>query len=101
VNADVNTDVNTDEESRAVAKVVDRLAERFPNLPRASVERAVREAHDAFSGRPVRVYVPVLVERGAKLRLRDEQAAASGSASPSSATAGSATAGSATAGSAA
>ena len=77
VHTDLKTNEDTDEESRAVAKVVDRLAERFPNLPRASVERAVREAHDAFAGRPVRVYVPVLVERGAKARLREELAAAS------------------------
>ncbi|TFC44366.1 hypothetical protein E3T26_01090 [Cryobacterium sp. TMT1-21] len=67
--------MSTDEELRAIAKVVDRLAERFPHIPRSSIERAVLEEHKALDGRPVREYVPVLVERGAKGRLRGHGAA--------------------------
>lgn len=62
--------MSAEEELRAVAKIVDRLAERFPHIPRQSIERAVLEEHKALDGRPIRDYVPVLVERGAKGRLR-------------------------------
>ncbi|WP_422386418.1 three-helix bundle dimerization domain-containing protein [Cryobacterium breve] len=64
--------VNLDDELQAVDKIVDRLTERFPNLPRSSVERAVREEHETFSGRPIRDFVPVLVEHGVKERLRKQ-----------------------------
>ena len=62
--------VSMEEELKAVAKVVDRLAERFPHIPRASIERAVLDEHTALNGSPIRDYVPVLVERGARGRLR-------------------------------
>ncbi|TFC52623.1 hypothetical protein E3T26_09165 [Cryobacterium sp. TMT1-21] len=55
---------------KAVAKVVDRLVERFPHSPRPSFGRAVLEEHKALDGRPIREYVPVLVEHRAKGRLR-------------------------------
>ncbi|WP_432432617.1 three-helix bundle dimerization domain-containing protein [Cryobacterium breve] len=58
-----------EDELIAIGKVVDRLAERFPDLPRTSIEHAVRAEHGAFEGRPVRDFVPVLVERGVKARL--------------------------------
>ncbi|TFC35598.1 DUF3562 domain-containing protein [Cryobacterium sp. TMT2-42-4] len=62
--------MNLNDELQAVEKVVDRLAKRFPNVPRSSVERAVREEHQNFSGHPIRDFVPVLVEHGVKERLR-------------------------------
>ena len=62
--------MTTEEELKSVAKVVDRLVERFPDIPRSSIERAVLEEHKALDGRPIREYVPVLVERGARGRLR-------------------------------
>ncbi|TFC84321.1 hypothetical protein E3T28_00460 [Cryobacterium sinapicolor] len=62
--------MSTESERNAVAKVVDRLVERFPHIPRESIERAVLEEHTALEGRPIRDYVPVLVERGATGRLR-------------------------------
>lgn len=61
--------VNRDEELKAVGHVVDRLAERFPHLSRASIEEAVREEHEALDGGKVRDFVPVLVEHAAKARL--------------------------------
>ncbi|MBG6213417.1 hypothetical protein RCH23_001018 [Cryobacterium sp. CAN_C3] len=63
--------MNLDDEYRAVAKVVDRLVERFPELPRPRIEKAVYEQHHVFDGRPVRDYVPMLVEREVKARLRN------------------------------
>ncbi|TFC82779.1 hypothetical protein E3T23_03685 [Cryobacterium cheniae] len=70
--------MSLEEELKAVAKVVDRLAERFPHIPRASIERAVLDEHTALDGSPIRDFVPVLVERGARGRLRGH--AASGDA---------------------
>ncbi|MDN4643346.1 three-helix bundle dimerization domain-containing protein [Arthrobacter sp. PsM3] len=61
--------MNTDEELRAVGNVVDRLAERFPDISRSSIEEAVREEHRALEGGRVRDYVPVLVEHAARARL--------------------------------
>jgi hypothetical protein len=58
-----------DEELKAMGNVVDRLAERFPAVPRSSIEEAVREEHNALDDGPVRDFVPVLVERAAKARL--------------------------------
>ncbi|WP_374199806.1 three-helix bundle dimerization domain-containing protein [Arthrobacter sp. SO5] len=52
-----------------MVKVVDRLAERFPAVPRSSIEDAVREEHHALDSGRVRDFVPVLVERAAKARL--------------------------------
>ena len=62
--------MNPEEEEKAIAKVIDRLAERFPHIPRPSVEEVVLEEHKSFDGRPIRDFVPVLVEHGAKGRLR-------------------------------
>jgi len=58
------------DEVRSLEGVIDRLAERFPHIPRNNIARAVREEHAVFDGSPVRDYVPVLVEHAAKKRLR-------------------------------
>lgn len=63
--------MTTEDEDRAVAHVIDRLAEKFPDLPRSIVERAVHERRAALAGNPVRDYIPVLIERGAKELLRE------------------------------
>lgn len=62
------------QEDQAIAKVVDRLADRFPELGRARVDQVVAEARRLLDGNPIRDYVPVLVERSAKARLRQIQA---------------------------
>lgn len=56
-------------EVRALMAVIDRLAARFPDRERAFIEGVVAEEHEALDDGPVRDYVPVLVERAAKLRL--------------------------------
>ena len=58
-----------DGERRGVEDVVDRLGEKYPEIDRARITAIVAEEHDAFDGRPVRDFVPVLVEKRAKLRV--------------------------------
>jgi hypothetical protein len=64
--------VNDLDEDKAVAEVVDRLAERFPTIPRSHVDEVVQNERRALDGKPIRDYIPVLVEHGAKARLREE-----------------------------
>ncbi|MGM7774462.1 three-helix bundle dimerization domain-containing protein [Arthrobacter sp. KNU-44] len=61
--------MNIEDELKAIDSVVDRLAERFPHVPRLSVEETVREEHQALAGGRIRDYVPVLVEHAARARL--------------------------------
>lgn len=60
---------NLDEE-QALAQICTRLMERFPGLPGTAVRRIIDEEHRKLDGRPVRTYVPVLVERAAGAVLR-------------------------------
>lgn len=64
------------DEKQAVDKVIDRMHEKFPSLAREHIEQIVTTEHQAFDGNPVRDYVPVLVERRAKVRLNQEMTAA-------------------------
>lgn len=58
------------DEAQAVAAVIDRLAMKFPDTPRPQIEEVVSEEYTALNDGPIRDYVPVLIERAAKLRLR-------------------------------
>ncbi|WP_244284159.1 three-helix bundle dimerization domain-containing protein [Agromyces badenianii] len=60
------------EEARAVDEVIDRLVDRFPDLPRDRIAEVVQHAHLELKGNAVRDFVPVLVERAAKQQLRQE-----------------------------
>ena len=55
--------------------VVARLMERFPDSTSERVHLVVDEEHQRFEGRPVRDFVPVLVERAARQRLSGEWSA--------------------------
>lgn len=55
-----------EEELRQIGNVVDRLAVRHANVRRENVERAVHDAYARFTGRRVRDFVPLLVERSAR-----------------------------------
>jgi len=52
--------------------MVDRLSKHFPKAPRDHITETVREGYRALSGRPIRDFVPNLVEHGARTRLRRE-----------------------------
>lgn len=56
-------------ESDAIARVAGRLRQQFPELPADAIEDVVRGRYEALDGRPVRDFVPVLVERGACAEL--------------------------------
>ena len=64
------TDIDLDEIHR---NVTSRLRERFPEVDPGLIEIAVRAELDEFAGRPVRDYIEVLTERGAKKRLRESE----------------------------
>lgn len=57
-------------EQRSVEEVVDRLATKYPAVDRIDIERIVASEHEAYEGRPVRDFVPVLVEKSAKKRVK-------------------------------
>ena len=50
--------------------LIPRLTGRFPDLPAGSVRQIVNASWDEFAGTPIRDFVPVLVERTARDRLR-------------------------------
>jgi hypothetical protein len=67
--------MNFDEEQVAVERSIDRLAERFPAVARDRIAALVHQAHDDFVGRPVRDFIPVLVEHLVRDRLNADESA--------------------------
>jgi hypothetical protein len=65
-------------EDDAIRHVVTRLARQFPGLSTAEVERAVHSHYGTFDDRPVRDFVPMLVERATREQLTREQLAGGG-----------------------
>ncbi|KIC63131.1 three-helix bundle dimerization domain-containing protein [Pseudarthrobacter phenanthrenivorans] len=61
--------MGVNEELRALSDVVDRLAAKFPALPREHIEDVVQEEHSLLDAGRVRAFVPVLVEHAARDRL--------------------------------
>ena len=59
------------DEERAIGEVVDRLAKQFPAVPAGEVAQVVSQSRPEFDDAPIRDFVPLFVERGAKARLRD------------------------------
>ena len=56
-------------EEVALRAAATRLCARFPELPPEVVAEALQTAHARFDGRPVRDFVPLLVERAAAAAL--------------------------------
>jgi hypothetical protein len=56
------------DESKAVEQVLQRLVARFPTVPKHTVRATVQELHARIDG-PVRNFVPLLVEHGARDKL--------------------------------
>ena len=50
-------------EQTIIDQVADRLTSKYPTIPAETVSAVVRVVHARFDGRPVREYVPLLVER--------------------------------------
>src|SRR6478609_1461287 len=64
-----NTRRNGSGEAEAMARVVERLRQQFPEVPPDALEAVVNGHYEAFDGRPVRDFVPVLVERATRADL--------------------------------
>jgi hypothetical protein len=62
--------MQTPDEERELTDVIDRLMKKFPAASRDEVEGAVTAEHEALDGHRLRDFVPVLVEKQAKKRLR-------------------------------
>ena len=60
---------NSGNEAEALARVVQRLREQFPEVPPDALKEIVDGHYEAFDGRPVRDFVPVLVERATRADL--------------------------------
>ena len=48
------------------------MAARFPHVPRMHIAGIVGEEFDALNAGRIRTYIPTLVERGARVRLKSE-----------------------------
>lgn len=57
-------------ETQAMAQVIDRLSQRFPSLERDQIANVVQEEYGHLEEGRVRDFVPVLVEKAAKNRLK-------------------------------
>ncbi|MDX1891172.1 three-helix bundle dimerization domain-containing protein [Mycolicibacterium sp. 050158] len=56
-------------ERTVIDQVVDRLSQKYPGVPGEKVVDVVNDCYARFDGRPIRDYVPLFVERGARARL--------------------------------
>jgi 3-hydroxy-3-methylglutaryl CoA synthase len=65
-------DKSVDEE-KAMAEIVTRLTERFPDASQTEVTAAVDAARASFDSSKVRDFVPVLIEKEAKKRLKGKR----------------------------
>ena len=62
--------MNKSDEDRAIGEAIDRLAKQFPGVAAGHVAQVVGESRPEFEDVPIRDFVPLFVERGAKARLR-------------------------------
>jgi hypothetical protein len=58
-------------EQTVIDEVADRLTRNYPTIPPETLTAVVQGVHARFDGRPVREYVPLLVERFAREELAD------------------------------
>jgi hypothetical protein len=56
-------------EQTIVDQLVVRLTSRYPALSESTVASVVQDVHARFDGRPLRDFVPLLVERHARVEL--------------------------------
>jgi len=58
-----------DAEGRALSLVAERLRSQFPSVDTDTIGGVVAQVHHQYDGRPIRDFIPVLVERDAAERL--------------------------------
>ena len=56
-------------EQTVIEQLVARLTSRYPGISQSTVASVVRDVHSRFDGRPLRDYIPLLVERNARSEL--------------------------------
>lgn len=61
------------QENNAVNDVIRRLEVRYADLPAGRVHTVVTSCHAALAGKPIRDFIPVLVEHAARSQLRAER----------------------------
>lgn len=61
--------VTQSSEQRMIEQLLERLVTTHPSVPAARVAEVVRTVYARFDERPLREYVPLFVERGAKREL--------------------------------
>ena len=69
---EANTPAAPTDEEVAIDHAVDRLAERFPTVPRDRIADLVHQRHVDYTGAPVRDFIPVLIEHDVKRELAEE-----------------------------
>ncbi|TFD71192.1 three-helix bundle dimerization domain-containing protein [Cryobacterium sp. Hb1] len=61
------------QEQNAVDDMVRRLEVRYADLPADRVKTVVTACHASLSDKPIRDFIPVLVEHAARSQLRSER----------------------------
>lgn len=56
-------------ERTVIDQVVETLALKYPSVPGEKVVAVVNDVYARFDGRPIRDFVPLFVERGARTQL--------------------------------
>jgi len=56
-------------EQTIIDQLVERLTNRYPSISESTVVSVVHDVYARFDGRPLRDYVPLLVERSARSEL--------------------------------
>ena len=69
VNADQTSAVIELSEQTIIEHLVARLTSRYPAISQSTVASVVHDVHAKFDGRPLRDFVPLLVERTARSEL--------------------------------
>ena len=68
-----STGMTQEDEVRAIELLVERLRLRFPSATPEHLEQVLVEVHHQYDGRPIRDFIPVLVEREVTERMRDAE----------------------------
>ena len=69
VNAEDSRGVAQTSEQRMIDQLIERLVATHPSVPPERVAEIVHAIHAQFDERPLREFVPLFVERGAKREL--------------------------------